>query len=132
MLLIGVQNTTTQDVVADGTIATGDVYHKYDKPNDCGVFAFSNTSTGITLNRRGFYHVTATFAADAAFTGTITMLVNGVPVVGAIATGDTPVIDRYVVVDPACGWTTNAKTITFTSDAAITLDNVVVNVTKEV
>jgi hypothetical protein len=132
MLLIGVQNTTAQDVLADGTISTGDVYRKYDKPNDCGVFAFSNTSTGITLHRKGIYHLTATFAADAAFTANITMLENGTPVAGAIATGDTPVIDRYIIVDPACGWTTNAKTISFTSDAAITLNNVVVNVTKEV
>lgn len=132
MLLIGVQNTSTQDVIADGTIVTGDVYHKYDKPNDCGVLAFANTSTGITLRRKGIYHLTANFYPDAAFTGTIQLLENGIPVTGAIANGENLTIDYYIVVDPSCGWTTNAKTITFTSDTAVTLENVVVNVTKEV
>ena len=132
MLLIGVQNPIDQDVVADGIIATGNVYRKYDKPNDCGVLAFSNTSTGITLHRKGIYHVTANFYPTAAFTGIIQMLENGTPVTGATANGENLTIDYYVVVDPNCGWTTNAKTITFTSDTAATLENVVVNVTKEV
>ena len=132
MLLIGVQNPIDQDVVADGIIATGNVYRKYDKPNDCGVLAFSNTSTGITLHRKGIYHVTANFYPTAAFAGIIQMLENGTPVTGATANGENLTIDYYVVVDPNCGWTTNAKTITFTSDTAATLENVVVNVTKEV
>ena len=132
MLLIGVQNPIDQDIVADGIIATGNVYRKYDKPNDCGVFAFSNTSTGITLHRKGIYHVTANFYPTAAFAGIIQMLENGTPVTGATANGENLTIDYYVVVDPNCGWTTNAKTITFTSDTAATLENVVVNVTKEV
>ena len=132
MLLIGVQNTSVQDVVADGVISTGDTYHIYDKPNDCGQFAFSNTATGITLKRRGFYHVTANFYPSAAFTGTIQMLINGIAVTGAIANGENLTIDYYVKVDGSCGWNSNAKTITFTSDTATTLENVVVNVTKEV
>ena len=132
MLLYGVQNATTQAVVADGLIATGDMYRKYDKPNNCGVFAFSNTSTGITLHRKGIYHLTATFYPSAAFTGTIQLLENGIPVPSATANGENLTIDRYILVDPACGWTTAAKTITFSADAAATLDNVVVNITKEV
>lgn len=132
MLLIGVQNTSTQDVVVDGTIVIGDRYRIYDKPNDCGVLAFSNTSTGITLRRKGIYHLTANFYPDSAFTGTIQMLENGNPVAGAIANGENLTIDYYIVVDPQCGWNTNAKTITFTTDTAVTLENVVVNITKEV
>ena len=132
MLLIGVQNPIDQDIVADGIIATGNVYRKYDKPNDCGVLAFSNTSTGITLHRKGIYHITANFYPTAAFAGTIQMLENGTPVTEAAANGENLTIDYYIVVDPNCGWTTNAKTITFTSDTAATLENVVVNVTKEV
>lgn len=132
MLLIGVQNPVAQDVVADGIITTGNSYRKYDKPNDCGVFAFSNTSTGVTLNRRGIYHLTANFYPSAAFAGTIQMLENGVPVTGATANGENLTIDYYIVVDPQCGWTTNAKNITFTTDTAATFDNVVVNITKEV
>ena len=132
MLLIGVQNPATQDVVADGIIETGNSYRKFDEPNNCGILAFSNTSTGITLHRKGIYHITANFYPTAAFTGTIQMLENNIPVLGATANGENLTIDYYVVVDPQCGWTSNAKTISFTSDTAVTLENVVVNITKEV
>ena len=132
MLIIGVQNPAAQDVVADGIITLGDTYHIYDTPNNCGQLAFSHTSTGITLRRKGAYHITANFYPDAAFAGTIQMLVNGVPVLGATANGENLTIDYYVFVDSPCGWTGNAKTITFTSDTAVTLENVVVNITKEV
>lgn len=132
MLLIGLQNPTTQAVVADGIIALGNSYRKFDLPNECGALAFSNTSTGVTLNRKGIYHLTANFYPTAAFTGTIQMLVDGVPVLGATANGENLTIDYYIVVDSNCGWVSNAKTITFTSDTATTLENVVVNITKEV
>ena len=132
MLLIGLQNPTTQAVVADGIIALGNSYRKFDLPNDCGALAFTNTSTGVTLNRKGIYHLTANFYPTAAFTGTIQMLVDGVPVLGATANGENLTIDYYIVVDSNCGWVSNAKTITFTSDTATTLENVVVNITKEV
>lgn len=132
MLLIGVQNPTTQDVVADGVIETGNTYRIFDEPNSCGRLAFSNTSTGITLHRKGIYHITANFYPTAAFTGTIQMLENNIPVLGATANGENLTIDYLVVVDPQCGWTSNAKTISFTSDTAVTLENVVVNITKEV
>lgn len=131
MLIIGLQNPTTQDVLADGTIALGSTYRKFDVPNECGTLAFDTTSTSITLNRKGIYHVTANFYPAAAFTGTITLNINGVPTT-AIANAENLTIDYYVLVDTNCGWASNAQTITFTSDAAVTLDNVVVNVTKEV
>lgn len=131
MLLIGLQNPATQDVLADGIIALGSTYRKFDAPNDCGTLAFSPTATGLTLNRKGIYHVTATFYPSAAFTGTITLNVNGTPT-AAIANGENLTIDYYVLVDCSCGWSSNSQTITFTSDAAVTLNNVVVNVTKEV
>lgn len=132
MLLIGLQNPTAQTLAVDETISLGNVYRRFDKPNDCGIYAFTNTSTGITLNRKGIYHITANFYPSAAFAGTITLLENGVPVPGAIANGENLTIDYYVVVDSNCGWTSNAKTISFTTDTALTLDNVVVNITKEV
>lgn len=131
MLLIGLQNPATQDVLADGIISLGSTYRKFDVPNDCGTLAFDPTSTGITLNRKGIYHVTATFYPAAAFTGTITLNVNGIPT-AATANGENLTIDYYILVDCSNGWSSNAQTITFTSDAAVTLDNVVVNVTKEV
>ena len=131
MLLIGLQNPATQDVLADGIIALGSTYRKFDAPNDCGTLAFSPTATGLTLNRKGIYHVTATFYPSAAFTGTITLNVNGTPT-AATANGENFTIDYYVLVDCSNGWSSNSQTITFTSDAAVTLNNVVVNVTKEV
>lgn len=131
MLLIGLQNPTSQDVLADGLITLGSPYRKFDTPNECGTLAFDPASTSLTLNRKGIYHVTATFYPAAAFTGTITLNVNGVPTT-AIANGENLTIDYYIIVDSTCGWASNAQTITFTSDAAVTLDNVVVNVTKEV
>ena len=131
MLLIGLQNPATQAVLADGIISLGTTYRKFDTPNDCGIFAFEPTSTGITINRKGIYHVTANFYPSAAFTGTITLNINGVAT-EAIANGENLTIDYYVIVDCSCGWSSNSQTITFTSDAAVTLDNVVVNVTKEV
>lgn len=131
MLLIGLQNPTSQDVLADGLISLGSPYRKFDAPNECGTLAFDPASTSLTLNRKGIYHVTATFYPAAAFTGTITLNINGVPTT-AIANGENLTIDYYVIVDCTYGWASNAQTITFTSDAAVTLDNVVVNVTKEV
>lgn len=131
MLLIGLQNPTTQAVLADGTIALGATYRKFDTPNECGTLAFDTTSTSVTLNRKGIYHVTANFYPSAAFTGIITLNINGTPT-EAIANAENLTIDYYVLVDTNCGWSSNAQTITFTSDTAVTLDNVVVNVTKEV
>lgn len=131
MLLIGLQNPTSQDVLADGLITLGSPYRKFDVPNECGTLAFDPASTSLTLNRKGIYHVTATFYPAAAFTGTITLNVNGTPTT-AIANGENLTIDYYIIVDCAYGWASNAQTITFTSDTAVTLDNVVVNVTKEV
>lgn len=131
MLLIGLQNPTSQAVLADGLITLGSTYRKFDTPNECGTLAFDTTSTSITLNRKGIYHVTATFYPAAAFAGIITLNINGTPTT-AIANGENLTIDYYVIVDCTNGWTSNAQTITFTSDTAVTLDNVVVNVTKEV
>lgn len=131
MLLIGLQNPTSQAVLADGLITLGSTYRKFDTPNECGTLAFDTTATSITLNRKGIYHVTATFYPAAAFAGTITLNINGTPTT-AIANGENLTIDYYVIVDCTNGWTSSAQTITFTSDTAVTLDNVVVNVTKEV
>ena len=132
MLLIGLQNPTAQDVLADGVINLGSPYRKYDVPNDCGTLAYDPSATALTLSRKGIYHVTANFYPAAAFAGTITLNINGVPVPGATANGENLTIDYYVLVDCSCGWSSNSQTISFTSDTAVTLDNVVVNVTKEV
>ena len=147
MLLIGVKNTATQAVLADGLINIGSVYRKYCKKNACGVTAFSRTANDISLQQSGIYHLTATFVASAPTAGTVTVQlnVNGEPVDGAFASETittattelrTLVIDYYVLVDKDCILNTEAtvaQTISFenTGDDA-TFTSVVVNVDKVV
>lgn len=149
MLLLGVQNLGTQTVLADGLINLGASYRKYCKKNNCGVATFSRTSNDITLQQAGVYHITATFVGTGETAGNVTvqMVINGVPVDGAISTETittattefrTFVIDRYVLVDNDCILGRNstiANSVSFinASDAIdATFTNVVVNVTKEV
>jgi len=147
MLLIGVKNTGTQTVLADGLVSIGSVYRKYCKRNQCGVPAFSTTSEGVTLQHSGIYHVTATFVVSAPAAGVVTtqLLLNGVEVDGAFASETittaatefrTMVIDYYILVDKGNVLDTEstiAQTISFsnTGDDA-TYTSVVVNVDKVV
>lgn len=149
MLLLGVQNLGTQTVLADGLINLGASYRKYCKKNNCGVATFSRTSNDITLQQAGVYHITATFVGTGETAGDVTvqMVINGVPVDGAVSTETittattefrTFVIDRYVLVDNDCILGRNstiANSVSFinASDAIdATFTNVIVNVTKEV
>lgn len=148
MLLIGTKNTNTQTVLADGTIDIGSVYRKYCKKNSCCVSTFSRTSTDITLQQSGIYHVTATFVGTGESAGNLTvqLLENGVVVPGALSTETitTPtteihtfVIDYYIIVDCDSILGNNdvvSKTISFENASTIdaTFTNVVVNITKEV
>jgi hypothetical protein len=147
MLLIGVKNTGTQTVLADGIVNIGSVYRRYCKKNACGVPAFARTANDISLQHSGIYHLTATFVASAPAAGTVTVQlnVNGEPVDGAFASETittattelrTMVIDYYVLVDKDCILNTEstvAQTISFvnTGDDA-TFTSVVVNVDKVV
>ena len=88
MLLIGVKNTGTQTVLADGLVNIGSVYRKYCKKNACGFPAFTRTANDISLNHSGIYHLTATFVVSAPAAGDVTvqLLVNGEVVDGVFAT----------------------------------------------
>lgn len=147
MLLLGTKNTTSQTVLANGTINVGNVYRRYCRRASNGLPTFANTSTGITLNGEGIYHITATLVGSGTAAGVLTvqMLENSVATTGALASETittantevrTLVIDTYVKVDKQCSlgcWTTNAKTITFTNTGvAATFSNVVVNIDKVV
>lgn len=109
-LLIGIKNTTTQSVPALGTINIGSVYRRYCKKNNCGIRTFDTTSTSVSIQHAGIYHVTVTAVGSAPAAGvvTISLLENGVVIPGAfssetITTADTElrtlVIDTYVLVD---------------------------------
>lgn len=147
MLLIGVKNTGTQTVLADGIVNIGSVYRKYCKKNACGFPAFARTTNDITLNHSGIYHLTATFVASAPAAGDVTvqLLVNGEVVDGVFATETittattefrTMVIDYYVLVDKDCILNTEstvAQTISFQNTGVdATFTSVVVNVDKVV
>ena len=149
MLLIGLKNTGTQTVLADGLINLGFVYRKFCKANRCGVPGFAVTSNGVTLNHKGIYHVTATLVGTGETAGLVSvqLLENGDPVEGAISSETittattefrTFVIDYYVKVDEDCtlGYTsTTAKTLSLVNtseDIDATFTSVVLNVTKEV
>ena len=147
MLLIGLKNTASQVVLADGIVNLGNVYRRYCKKNTCGIKAFDTTGTSVTLQHQGIYHITGVFVATGNDVGTITLqlLENGAVVEGAaasstIATADTElttlVVDYYVIVDSACllgNSSTVAKTISFENTGVdATLTSVVVNVEKVV
>lgn len=147
MLLIGVKNINTQDVLTDGSINIGSVYRKYCRKTFNGLPNFTTTDTSLTLNGQGLYHVTATFVGSGAAAGDVTvqMLVNGEAIPGAlstqtITTPDTEirtfVIDYYLLVDRVCLLGTAATTsnvISFENTGVdATFTDVVVNVSKEV
>ena len=143
--LIGLQDTATQTVLADGLIQIGDVYRRYCRKNSCGVKVYDNTSTGVTLNWSGVYKVTATLVGTGTEAGDVTvqLFLNGQPVLGAISTetittADTEfrtfVIDRFILVDNSnilgCN-TTVAQTLTLeNTGVGATFTNVVLDIVK--
>lgn len=147
MLLLGVKNTGTQTVLADGVINIGSVYRRYCKKNACGVTAFARTANDVSLQHEGIYHLTATFVASAPAAGVVTvqLLVNGEEIAGAFASETittaatefrTLVIDYYVKVDKVCNLgveSVSPATISFeNTGVAANFTSVVVNVEKVV
>lgn len=146
MLLIGTKNTGTQTVLTDGVVNVGNVYRRAEV-SPCKTSTFLATANGVTLNRSGIYHLTATFVVSAPAAGTVTvqLLLNGEAVDGAFASETittattelrTMMIDYYVLVDNDFilnTASTIAQTISFanTGDDA-TFTSVVVNVDKVV
>lgn len=146
MYLIGLNNPTTQTVLEGGLIQLGNVYRRYCRRNSCGARVFDATSTGVTLNWDGIYHVTATLVGAGTEAGDVTVQLfeNGVPVTGivstqTITTPDTEfrtfVIDYLVLVDNSCVLGVNstvAKTITLENvGVGATFTSVVLNIEKE-
>lgn len=147
MLLIGVKNTGTQTVLADGIVNIGSAYRRYCKKNDCGCPAFLRTANDVSLQHKGMYHLTATFVASAPAAGVVTvqLLLNGEVVEGAFASETittattefrTLVIDYYIPVDEVimlgCR-SVRPATISFENTGVdATFTSVVVNVEKVV
>ena len=146
MLLLGTINTTTQVLTTDDLINFGQVYRRYDKKNECGYRAFELGSNSITLQHSGIYHLTATITFTAPTAGDVIFQLtqNGVALNGAtatetITTADTEIktttLDYYVLVNKECVLnqvnTIDNIAITLTGVDA-TIENVIVNITKEV
>lgn len=147
MLLLGVKNSTAQDVAVGGLINLGQTYRKYCKKNNCGIKTFDFAGTSVSLNHSGVYHITATLVGNAPAAGDVTvqLYINGVEVPGAISTqtittADTEVrtfvIDYYTLVDNTCilgNATTVSDTITLVNTGvAAEFTNVILNVEKVV
>ena len=146
-LLLGMRNVTSQTAAALGNIDLGSVYRKYCKKNSCGIPTFSNTTSTVTLQQQGIYHVTATLVGTATDAGVVTvqLLDSGVAIPAAfssesITTPDTELrtfaIDTYVLVDSDCllgNPTTVAKALSLqNTGVAATFTRVVFNVEKVV
>ena len=146
-LLIGIKNTTTQTVPALGTIDLGSVYRRYCKKNNCGIKTFDTTSTSVTVQHPGIYHLTVTAVGSGNDAGivTIQLLENGTAVAGAlssetITTADTElrtfVIDTYVLIDDVVLLGNNStfvKTLSLqNTGVAATFTSVVINLEKVV
>lgn len=146
MILLGLKNTTTQTIPAEGLIDFGTVYRKYIARGCFNNFLDTTSTTAPTLAQKGMYHITitVTFTADAAGDVTLQLLENSVPVPGAVSvetvtTADTQVITTtfdYIVLVSCANVlgtiSTQAKSISVQSDSAIEVTNAVINIIKEV
>ena len=147
MLLLGVKNFATQDVVAGGLINLGSVYRRYCKKNNCGIRTFDFAGTSISLNQSGIYKVTATatFTAPVAGDVIISLFENGIAIPGASATetittatteSRSIALDYFILVDNDSilnSISTIAKSISLVNTGvASTITNVVVDVVKVV
>lgn len=148
MLLLGTRNATSQVVASGGLVNFGEVYRRYCKKNGYPFGAFNFSGSSIALQHSGIYKVTvsATFTSPVAGDVTLQLFENGVAIPSALATetittADTETrsvsFDIYVLVDKDCILGTNTisvETLSLvnTSDGAVTITNVVVDVLKVV
>lgn len=145
--LLGLVNTTAQEIAVGGLINLGSVYRRFSKKNDCGVGTFNYYGTGVSLNHRGIYKVDVTAVVSAPAAGVVTLQLeeNGVLIPGAIAsetitTADTELrtltFSYFILVDNDLILnypTTTSKNITIRNiGVASTIENIIVNITKEV
>lgn len=145
--LLGLVNTAAQEIAVGGLINLGSVYRRFSKKNDCGVGTFNYFGTGVSLNHRGIYKVDVTAVVSAPAAGVVTLQLeeNGVLIPGAIAsetitTADTELrtltFSYFILVDNDLILnypTTTSKNITIRNiGVASTIENIIVNITKEV
>lgn len=146
MLLIGLRNTTPQDLVEGSILNLGEVYRRYDRKGSCGCRTFEANGASVALQSSGIYHLTAVITFTAPDPGDVTFQLaeNGVPTVGAVSTttvttADTEinnaVIDFYILVESnfvlnAVNTLKNISIVNTGVDSTVT--NLVVNIDKVV
>lgn len=145
--LLGLANTAPQDVVVDGLVNLGTVYRRFSKKNECGIGTFDFSGTSVSLNQRGIYEVEVTAVVSAPAAGVVTLQLeqNGVLIPAAFAsetitTADTELrtlnFSYFILVDNDLILnypTTTAQSLTIrNTGVASTVENIVVNITKEV
>ena len=143
-LLIGLKNTATQAVATGGSVSLNTTYRKYCK-KVCAVSTFGFTSTSVTLQQPGVYHVTATLvgSGDAAGDVTIQLTEDTIPVTFSTQTITTPttelrtfVLDYYILVDNSTVLNSNVvntKSISLVNAGVdATFTNVIMNIEKVV
>lgn len=133
--LIYLANTTSTSVLANGTIPfPTTVRRKF-----CSL---SNSGGGVVITNNGvcddYYNVDVlvTFTAPATGNVTISILQDGVPIVGAnatvtIATADTEVVTVTIPATIKVTLSGSPDTITVISSSAITVSNATIRVTEE-
>lgn len=147
MLILGLRNSTTQDLAVGDLINFGSVYRRYDKPGKhCGRLAYLPQSTAVGIQQAGVYHLTATITFTAPVAGVVTFQLNenefvipSAVVSETITTATTETrtvtLDFYVLVDSKCvlGSNNAFKSISITNTGvASTVTNAVVNIDKVV
>ena len=145
--LLGLANTAAQDVVAGGLVNLGTVYRRFSKKNECGLGTFNYFGTGVSLNHKGIYEVEVTAVVSAPAAGVVTLQLeqNGVLIPAAFAsetitTADTELrtlnFSYFILVDNDLVLnypTTTAQSLTIRNTGVeSTIENIVVNITKEV
>lgn len=145
--IIATKNTATQALATGDAVNFGITYRRYDDGNNCGVKAYTNNSTSITLNQSGMYHIIIDVIISAPAAGDVTLQLaeNGVLIPGAIMTETittattefhTASLNYEILVDSTRLLCQNAiipQTITLINTGiASTVTNVLVHIDKEV
>lgn len=125
--LIYTAMTTPVDVLAGGTIPLGTIIRRYG--------CIAQNGDGIALNETAYYDVSANVTVTATEAGdiSVTLLVNGTPYPGAIATATATAAGTVVLPIDAIvrvGCCDGVKSLTLQLSAAGTVQNVSVSVER--
>ena len=125
-------NASNQVLTADSLINLGTTVNRY----GCGL---NQNGNGIEVSGSGYYKIEATITITPTAAGnvTISMQKNGVNVPGAQAVGSVTTVGNSTtipinfIIRRPCAYCENADIITFSTQDAATINNVVVQIVKQ-